>query len=65
MEDLIERIKGLHAEVERECDEKLEVLEECSQRDGQCSQCSHGERCRIDMSKIVEISQLYNRLRKG
>lgn len=63
VEELIERIKILHAEVERECNEKLEVLEECSRRGGQCSGCSQGERCRIDMSKIVKISQLYNELR--
>ncbi len=62
MEELIERIKVLHAEVERECNEKLEVLEECSQRDGQCSGCSQGERCRIDVSKMVKLSQLYSKL---
>ncbi len=65
VEELIERIRVLHTEVERECNEKLEILEECSQREGQCTRCSQGERCRIDMSKVVEITQLYNRLRKG
>ncbi len=67
MEELIERIKVLHAEVERECNEKLVVLEDCSQRDGQCSGCSQGERCRIDVYKRVKLSQLYSELmsRKG
>lgn len=60
--DLIQRIKILHHEIEEECNERLKVLEECSERGEECRECSLEDRCRMDMSKMVKISQLYHEL---
>jgi len=62
MRELVEEIKNLHREIEEECNKKLEILDRCSEAGGECRECSWESRCRLDMSKVAKVSQLYSEL---
>lgn len=61
-ERLIEEIRGLHNEIDRECDDKLEVLDRCFREGRECRDCSLEGECRFDLPKLIKISRLYDEL---
>ncbi len=63
--ELLQRIKTLHGEIEEECNERLDLLEDCSKEERECRECPMENRCRVDVSKMIKISQLYDQLNSG
>ncbi len=59
---LIQEIKVLHEEIDRECDDKLEILDRCFREGRECQECALEGECRFDLPKLVKISHLYDEL---
>lgn len=59
---LIKEIKILHDEIDRECSDKLEVLNRCFEEGRECEDCALEGECRFNLPKLLEISRLYEEL---
>ncbi len=59
---LINEIRVLHDEIDRECTHKLDLLERCFREGRECEECPVEGECRFNLSKLLKISRLYGEL---
>jgi len=59
---LIQEIRVLHDEIDRECNDKLEVLDRCAREGRECQDCALEGECRFNLPKLLKISLLYDEL---